>query len=290
MESSVGEAPSQSSGWRRREYALKGPLLHPPLLMFTYPPHPWLGRGVDFCLGRVFREACPATQRAAGAHWVDEEPSVQSFSDVPEGTQVEEPNTLDTIFSDTWRKSCSGTEGRIKRMVGEGRMGENMEMISLCRCSFKRQKQSLWRKLNYSFPTSPHPILQREEGKNDSVHKPWSGNQSVAADLAPSLPLTSCVTLGQPPNFSGPFFAHFLTHSPPEGLMRAPVVSSSCKIFCDHSSKNPRALTVVWMLTQLGCVMGSQQDYLRRLAALFFSQRRLWNDGKAWGSLKLMLV
>lgn len=143
MESSVGEAPSQSSGWRRREYALKGPLLHPPLLMFTYPPHPWLGRGVDFCLGRVFGEACPATQRAAGAHWVDEEPSVQSFSDVPEGTQVEEPSIPDTIFSDTWRKSCSGTEGRIKRMVGEGRMGENMEMISLCRCSFKRQKESL---------------------------------------------------------------------------------------------------------------------------------------------------
>lgn len=79
------------------------------------PPHSWWGRGEDFCLGRVFGEACPATQRATDAHWADEEPYVQSFSDVPEDTQVEEPSTLDSMFSDTLRKSYRSTKGRVRR-------------------------------------------------------------------------------------------------------------------------------------------------------------------------------
>lgn len=64
------------------------------------------------------------------------------------------------------------------------------------------------------------------------------------AELALDLALSSCVALGNLPNFSGPLFAHVFIHSHPESWRRAPVVSPSCKSFCDHSSKNPGALIV----------------------------------------------
>lgn len=75
---------------------MKGPP-YPFLFMLTDPLIAGGGEGRTPGWG-VFREACPATQISTGAHWADEEPSKESFRDVPAATQVEEPRTLDSRF------------------------------------------------------------------------------------------------------------------------------------------------------------------------------------------------